>query len=488
MSLRSRRDFLRSAAAGSLLLATDPRLSWAVGATPQADEVKVWATYRDLRHVSIDPLIWKPLTSARADAIFLDPSHTKQEILGFGGALTDATCFLLNRLPPDQRQSLMQDLFSPNAMGLNVCRTTIGASDYSVGPYSYDESTDPDPGLKKFSIDHDRAYILPILQKARAINPQLFLFSSPWSPPGWMKSANTLFGGTIRSANFQAYADYFRKFLDAYKQAGVEINAVTVQNEVDSEQQGKMPQCIWGQQDEIEFVKHYLGPMLRKAAPQTKIWFLDHNYDLWGRALDELSDAEFSQYIDGVAWHGYMGHPSSMTLVHNQYPQKNAYWTEGGPDLKQPAYKNDWARWGELFNGILNNWAKSITAWNLVLDQNGKPNIGPFQCGGTVTLDSGSNEITRSGQYWALSHLSKHIRRGATVIATNSMEPAAPGGALLDQDTSTALTVSAFRNPDGTMVAALANRGDRRQVQLVHGPKAIDIPVPADSLLTLQWI
>jgi glucosylceramidase len=92
-----------------------------------------------------------------------------------------------------------------------------------------------------------------------------------------------------------------------------------------------------------------------------------------------------------------------------------------------------------------------------------------------------------SGQYWALAHLSRHIRCGARVIATNSMEPVPAGGSLLGDNRSTSLTHSAFRNPDGTMVAVLANRGDRRQVQLVLGRESLDIAVPADSLLTLQW-
>jgi glucosylceramidase len=240
MNLRSRRNFLRSAGAGTLLLATDARLGWAAGLPSQQAEVKVWSTYRDCRHVSADPMIWKPRGDARADAIMLDAAHEKQEILGFGGAFTDATCYLLGRMPDPQRRALMHDLFSADAMRLNVCRTTIGASDYSLSPYSYDESAAPDPELKNFSIDHDRAYILPILKQARSINPELFLFSSPWSPPGWMKSNKSLFGGTMRSLNFPAYAEYFRRFLDDYKAAGVSIDAVTVQNEVDSEQQGKM--------------------------------------------------------------------------------------------------------------------------------------------------------------------------------------------------------------------------------------------------------
>jgi glucosylceramidase len=247
-----------------------------------------------------------------------------------------------------------------------------------------------------------------------------------------------------------------------------------------------MPQCLWGQQDEIAFAKDYLGPALLGAGLKTKIWILDHNYDLWGRVLDELSDARLAETIDGVAWHGYLGHPSAMSLVHDQHPDKNAYWTEGGPDISQPDYQTDWAKWGELFNGILNNWSRSITAWNLVLDEHGKPNIGPFPCGGTVTLD-GSGKIVRSGQYWALSHFCRHVKRGARVIATNSMEPLPSGGALLDQGKGSSLSHSAFRNPAGDMVVVLANRGDQRQTQLVGGAKALDLVVPADSVMTLRW-
>jgi glucosylceramidase len=483
---RTRRAFVKAVGAGTLLLAADSRSGWCapVNRAPQA--VSVWVTGSDGYHVQRDVAGWKPLKVARANAIFVDVSGVKQDVLGFGGAMTDATCYLLSRMSAERRSALMHELFAKDAMALNVCRTTIGASDYSVSAYSYDESSEPDLELKKFSIDHDRTYILPILREARQVNPELFLFSSPWSPPGWMKSSNTLFGGTIREANFGPYAEYFRRFLTDYKAAGVEIDAVTVQNEVDSEQQGKMPQCIWGQQDEIAFAKQFLAPTLRAAGLQTKIWVLDHNYDLWGRVLDELSDAQLANAIDGVAWHGYLGHPSAMSLVHKQHPDKNAYWTEGGPDITQADYQTDWAKWGELFNGILNNWARSITAWNLVLDEHGKPNIGPFPCGGTVTLEA-SGKIVRSGQYWALCHFSRHVRRGAKVIATNSMEPLPSGGALLDENKSVALTHSAFRNPDGSLVVVLANRGEQRQTQLVLAGSSLDLVVPPDSLMTIEW-
>jgi glucosylceramidase len=486
MTIGSRRSFLKSASAGAALLAVGTRGAWG-GEVPTASPVKAWVTDGARRHAPLESLTWEPAGYVGADAIVLDPSTSKQEILGFGGAFTDATCYLLSQMTPEQRGALMHEFFASGEMALNVCRTTIGSSDYSRNAYSYDDSSDPDPDLKKFSIDHDKEYILPVLREAKRINPEMFLFSSPWSPPGWMKSANTLFGGTVRSANFGPYAEYFRRFLTEYKMAGVEIAAVTVQNEVDSEQQGTMPQCIWGQQDEIQFVKQFLGPTLRKAGLRTKIWVLDHNYDLWGRAIDELSDAGAYEYIDGIAWHGYLGKPSAMTLVHDQFPAKNAYWTEGGPNITQPDYQTDWAKWGELFNGVLNNWSRSITAWNLVLDEKGKPNIGPFPCGGVVTVENGPHKVTRSGQYWALAHFSKHIVRGARAIATNGMEAPPRSGALLEDNGSTALTHSGFRNPDGTTVVVFANRGAQRQVQLLNGRMALNLNIPPGALFTVKW-
>jgi glucosylceramidase len=480
----SRRGFLK-AASGAAALAV-ARAVPGLGAVGSSGPVRVWATYRNRRYAAGEALIWKPLTVVAADAIVLDPTSTKQEILGFGGALTDATCYVLSQLSAEERGAVMHDLFAPREMALNVCRTTIGASDYSRSVYSYDESDEPDPELKKFSIDHDKAYILPMLREVRKANPEMFLFSSPWSPPGWMKSGGSMLGGAMRKPSYAPYARYFVKFLEAYKANGVEINAVTIQNEVDTDQDGRMPACLWGQEYEIEFVRDHLGPALRGAGSKARIWVLDHNYNLWGRAMDELSDAKAFEYIDGIAWHGYFGDAAVMTRLHEAFPAKSAYWTEGGPDIAAPDYATDWAKWGETFNGVLNNWARSITSWNLALDENGKPNIGPFSCGGVITVENGSHKITQSGQYWAFAHYSRHVKRGARVFATNGTEAAASGG-LLEDRAAGGVTHSGFRNPDGSTVVILANRGAERRVQLVHGANALEVDLSADSLFTLQW-
>jgi glucosylceramidase len=481
MAQNSRRTFLKTASATAAALAVSRGIpSWA-DVDGSAAPVQVWATYRDRRHAQTAPLAWKPAAEAAPDAIALDPGATRQEMLGFGAALTDAACSVLSQIPQAQRDELMHELFAPSEMALNVCRTCIGSSDYSRNAYSFDESPEPDPELKKFSIDHDKAYILPTLLEARKVNPELFLFSSPWSPPGWMKSNGSMLGGSMRKHSFEPYSRYFLKFLEAYKAEGVGIDAITVQNELDSDQDGNMPACLWGQEYETDFVENHLGPVLRKAGLSTKIWVIDHNYNLWGRAIGELSLPGAAQYIDGIAWHGYLGVPSAMTRVHDAFPQKNAYWTEGGPDITAADYQTDFTTWAETFNGIARNWARSITAWNVALDEKGRPNIGPFTCGGVVTVDNATKKVTRSGQYWAFAHYSRHIRRGAKVFQTNEI------GQDAEQGTANPISHTGFRNPDGSFVVVLANRGPEKRAQLLLGTQMLEIDLPASSVHTLQW-
>ena len=282
-----------------------------------------------------------------------------------------------------------------------------------------------------------------------------------------------MLGGSMEKKYFGPYAEYFVRFLRAYSAEGVKINAVTIQNEVDTDQDGTMPAALWGQEYETKFVKSHLAPAFERASLDTKIWILDHNYNLWGRAVDELSDPDVNKYVDGIAWHGYGGTPPSMTRVHEAYPTKHCYWTEGGPDLSSLNYGTDWVRWSQTFTSVLRNWARCIVGWNLLLDEKGTPNIGPFHCGGLVTVDSESHRIARSGQYWAFAHYSKAIQRGARVIRSQ--------GELASIDHV------AFENPDGGRVLVLTNQGAQRQVQCQVGPSALDLTLDADSVTTLAW-
>ena len=443
------------------------------GRSASPGQIRVWITDANHRFASAPPISWHPVSgTVRENIIALNTETKFQAILGFGAALTDAACYVLNQLSSATREQLFHELFHTSQMGLNVCRTCVGASDYSTRVYSYDEG-DPDPELTHFSIDHDGEYILPTLCQARQQNPDLFLFASPWSPPGWMKSGGSMLGGSMRRHYLPHYAQYFSKFLDAYAAAGVPIQAVTPQNEVDTDQDGRMPACIWAQEYEIEFVSRYLGPLLREKHPETAVWILDHNYNLWGRAICELDDPKLRQYAKAVAWHGYVGEPEMMSKVHDAHPDAEMHWTEGGPDYTSPDYLTDWANWGQTFTAALRNWCQSITAWNLALDEHGKPNIGPFSCGGTLTIHSQTREITRSGQYWALAHFSRIIRRGAQRFDSRSSLPD--------------LDHIAVQNPDGSKALVVTNRGASRTVAVQIAGMAAEVAMKEDSMATLGW-
>jgi glucosylceramidase len=200
-----------------------------------------------------------------------------------------------------------------------------------------------------------------MMREARKVNPDLFLFSSPWSPPGWMKAGGSMLGGSMRQSNFGPYAQYFVKFLQSYAAEGVPVQAVTVQNEVDTDQDGRMPACSWPQEYEMGFVKNHLGPELQKAGLSTKIWILDHNYNLWGRAVAELDDPGVRKFCNAVAFHGYVGTPEQMSKFHEAYPEAQVYWTEGGPDYTRPDYGTDWVNWGQTFTQAIHNWCQAIT-------------------------------------------------------------------------------------------------------------------------------
>jgi len=404
--------------------------------------------------------------------VTLDPAKRFQDVLGFGAAFTDAACYTFNRLEAAARESLFHELFHPAEMGLNLCRTCIGASDYSTEVFSYDEG-EPDPEMKRFSIAHDQAYVLPMLREARKVNPELFLFSSPWSPPGWMKAGGSMLGGSMRQPNYAAYAQYFLKFLQSYAAEGVAIQAVTVQNEVDTDQDARMPACLWPQEYEIGFVKNHLGPVLQKSGMAAQIWILDHNYNLWGRAVDELEDPDLRKFCNSVAFHGYVGTPEMMSRVREAFPQVQLYWTEGGPDYTAPDYASDWVQWGRTYTQVLRNWCRGITGWNLALGEKGRPNIGPFTCGGLVTVDSRTKEITRSGQYWAFAHFSRNVQRGARRFESAG--------------TVAGVEHVGFENPDGRKVLILTNSSDAKSVTLKLANRSANISLPANSISTLSW-
>ncbi|MGH9439555.1 MAG: glycoside hydrolase family 30 protein, partial [Terriglobia bacterium] len=458
---------------------------------PIPGRVRAWRTTKYQKFQPVDsPPQWETWTAVSPVGIQLDPAERYQEVLGFGGAFTDASCYLFHQMPAESRHSLLSELYGPAGLQLSLGRTCIGSSDYSTKMYNYDEGPVPDPELKRFSIAHDRQWILPTLREAREMNPELFLFSCVWSPPGWMKAGGSMLGGSMREHWFAPHAQYFVKFLQAYAAAGVKIQAVTVNNEVDTDQDGRFPATLWGQQYEMGFVRDHLGPALEQASPETKIWILDHNYNLWGRAVDELSNPDVYKYVDGVAWHSYVGTPDAMSRVHDVFPAKHMYFTEGGPpehlfsaqhhhSLTRHPYGTDWARWSSAFTDMLRNWARCICVWNLLLNENGRPDIAnpprPLRPGGLVCVNSKSQQLTYSGSYYAFPHYSKLIQRGARIFASSGNLPG--------------INHVAAENADGGRVLVITNSdsGRDQHVQCTLGPRALNVTLPPNSIVSLVW-
>jgi glucosylceramidase len=435
--------------------------------------LNVWVTDPGRRITPAKPIAWgKAEGLVSQNDIVIRPEGKNQTILGFGAALTDAACSLLHRMNSDARTRLFHNLFTRSEMNLNVCRICIGSSDCSTAVFSYDDGP-VDPDLKRFSVARDEEHVLPILREIQELNSGLLFFASPWSPPGWMKSNGSMLGGCMRHTYMASYADYFLRFLRAYENAGVAVHAVTVQNEVDADQDGTMPACAWPQDYEADFVTMHLGPLFQRAGVSTKIWIVDHNYNLWGRAIGELETPDVRKFTNAIAWHGYEGEPEWIRRVQDAFPDAEMYWTEGGPNYQSPDYQTEWVRWGETFSRILRNCCRSITAWTLLSDEHGRPYAGSAVggVGGAMLMNSKTKEISYSGMFWALAHFSRFVQRGANRIDSDSM----------NQD----LKHCAFENPDGSLVVVLPNSGTERVARIRLADRIADVPVPANSLTTI---
>ena len=362
---------------------------------------------------------------ASLTTIVVDEATTYQEMVGFGAAITDASAWLIqNRLSAAQRDALLQELFGPSpGIGLSFTRLTMGASDFSLHQYSYDDmpAGQTDSALTYFSIDSNRAYVLPLVQRALAINPQLKIMATPWSPPGWMKTSGSLIQGTLRPEAYGPLAEYFRRYIAAYAAEGVPIYAITVQNEPHYEP-ADYPGMRLEPAARAQFVGGYLGPLFVRSGIRTIILDWDHNWDQYQSPLQVLADSVAPRYIAGVAWHCYGGDVSAQSVVHDAHPEKDAYFTECSGGEWAPNFADNLKWFVEtLMIGSTRGWAKGVILWNLALDENHGPHTGGCgDCRGVVTIASASGAVTRNVEYYALAHASRFTRAGARRIASTS--------------------------------------------------------------------
>ena len=387
-------------------------------------------------------------TSDATTVITLDPGATFQSILGTGISMEESSVANLKKLSPSKRTELLTRLFDPaRGMGLSIVRVTLGTSDFTGRAwYTYDDLApgERDPSLAKFDVGHDVEYgILDVLREIRAISRDVLFFASPWSPPAWMKVSGTITGGSFATENVPTYAAYLRRFVEAYRDAGIPIHALTLQNEPGVDDP-RMPSCIMSAEQEAALaiaLKHEL----LAAGLSTKIWIFD---DTFARAVDYASDAfadpAARAATDGVAFHDYGGDPSAMSAVHGLFPEKDMVFTE----------KTLWGVAGvDRVAQYFRNGSISYVAWVTMLDQHGLPNDGPnsekprrF----VRSIEYTGDEYYATAEHYLFALYSKLVQRGARVVASDYGDPRT-------------VTDVAFANPDGTIVVVVANQSDDAQ-------------------------
>jgi len=418
------------------------------------------------------------LDPGTACAILINPSQTYQEIDGFGASLTDSSAWLIHEfLTASERHALLTDLFDPDeGIGLSYLRQPMGASDFRLQNYSYDDlppGVTSDYLLTYFSIAYDEPYIIPTLQEILAINPNVRIMGSPWSPPVWMKNGGLIGGGTLKSNVYNTYANYFVKYIQAYAAHGINIHAVTLQNEPYHEP-WTYPGCRMEPAHQIKLVKE-MGPAFASQGIATRILVWDHNWDNTDYPLTVLSDEDARPYIAGTAFHHYNGDVSAQSTVHDAYPDKDIYLTEASDGTwNDGGFNSDLIRNGTFLVDAVRNWARTIIKWNLVLDQNNGPKIagGCNTCYGVLTVNRTTRQITPRPHYYALGHASKFLRPGAVRIGS----PAEPYK-----------TVS-FQNIDGSIVLYVVNANTAADtLKLQWNGQWTIASIPARSIMTFRW-
>ncbi len=447
------------------------------------ESVSVWLTTPDQAHLlSPQANLTFGGVGSNSSVITVNEAQTYQQMVGFGASLVDSSAWLMyDKMSQSQRNQLMANLFSPSTgIGLSFLRQPIGASDMALNEYTYDDvaSGQTDPSLSHFSIAHDSAYIIPLLQQALQLNPNLKVMATPWTAPAWMKTNDSLEQGNLLASDFQVYAQYLVDFIKAYQAQGIPIFAITPQNEPGND--NVMPTMPMSASDETTFIANNLGPILASNGLSTKIFDYDHNWDNPGYPTTVLSNATAASYVTGTAWHCYGGDPSAMTTFHNSYPNKDTYMTEcsGGTweGSNWPAGFKDTV---ELGINSARNWAKGILRWSMALDPNGNPHVNSADacstCRGIVTIDQSTGNVTYNSDYYGFGQFSKFVVPGAYAIASNSFG----SGNIEDV---------AFKNPDGSKVLVAYNGGGGSSTfQVNWNNESFAYTLPAGAAVTFKW-
>ena len=425
---------------------------------------------------------------------------TYQTVEGFGAALTVSSCYNILKMPVKERTEFLRQVFDPeNGIGCSLVRVAIGGCDFS---WDYGESGLSEDGrftwcdtegIGNFAPHPmDVKYVIPVLKEIYSINPGVKVIGSPWTAPRWMKTDAKLSGaahyswtgGRLAPEHYGDYAAYFVKWIQYMKGQGVDVTAVTPQNEPLNAGNSMSMLMYWT--DCRDFVK-VLGPALKSAGLSTRILIFDHNYNYDNMAdqvqypLKVYQDSEASSYISGSAWHNYGGNVSELDRIVREAPDKEIYFTEASIGTWNYSFGNCLINdFRDIFMGTLGRYGKGVTLWNLMLDDKGRPNRpgGCTTCFGAVAISSSDYSlkgITRNSHYYNVAHCSKVIKPGAVRLGTTGKG-------------TDALSLQWYRNPDGSYAVLLLNEGSSDGiVNLVTDKHSIACKVPPRAIQSVIW-
>lgn len=372
------------------------------------------------------------------------PSISYQKIIGFGGAFTGSTCYVLNTIDDSIKNNIINEYFGENSLNYSICRLPIGSSDFSPKSYSYSYKED----LSDFNILEDKKYIIPTIKMAQVKNPNLQFIATPWSPPAFMKDNKNLYhGGKLKNEYKLLWAKYLLKYVEEYKKENINIDYMTIQNEPNASQWWES--CIFSAEDEAIFLKQYLFPTFNKNNLKTKFLVWDHNKDnILNRNLNTLIKYGALDYANGIAFHWYTGtHFENLQILHDLFPNKLLIHTEGCTGYSK--FKPE----DELFNanmyaseiiGDFNSGVNAFIDWNMILDYKGGPNHKNNNCNAPIMLDKQNKDYIKTPSFYYIAQFSKYIKPGAIRIGFSRF--------------TENINVTAFKNLDNSIVVILLNR------------------------------
>lgn len=434
------------------------------------------------------------------------PNKTFQTITGFGGAFTESSAYLLNKLSKKNRDTILKAYFSREGANYSLTRTHMNSCDFSLSQYSY-APVENDMTLEHFTIKDDLDDLIPMIKDAMTVSEDGFeIFASPWTAPPWMKDNNGWVGGKLLPKYYDTWALFFSKYVDAYEAEGIPIWGFTVENEPHGN--GNNWESMHFTPEEMtDFVQNHLGPKLEADGKGDKIIL---GYDQNRAGLKEWVDVMYateasSKYFDGTAIHWYEStydyFPEALQYAHNKAPDKYLIETEGCVDSEVPKWKDDawywskeatdwgwdWAaeeekylhpkyapvnRYAGDIIGCLNNWVDGWVDWNMVLDRQGGPNWFKNWCVAPVIVDPDADEVYFTPLYYTMAHFSKYIRPGAVIMGVDNP----------DKD----LMVTAAKNPDESIAVVIFNEGlTPKSFTLELNDKKVDITIRAQALQTI---